>query len=121
MEKLTFERARERGLVSRGTKKKSQKWNTLKRNRGTEIGWLEESELAPEGKYWKSIVNKDSKSATGKDAGRTGTECRFRSRAAKIPLKTSWHSWQLEGDSYIQYRPCEAFQLSFSKGFSELR
>ena len=52
MEKLTFERARERGLVSRGTKKKrSQKWNTQKRNRGTEIGWLEESELAPEGKY----------------------------------------------------------------------
>ena len=52
MEKLTFERDRERGLVSRGTKKKrSQKWNTQKRNGGTEIGWLEESELAPEGKY----------------------------------------------------------------------
>ena len=74
MEKLTSERDRERGLVGGGTKKRSQKWNTQKRNRGTEIGWLEESELAPEGKYWKSIVNKDSKSATGKDAGRTGRE-----------------------------------------------
>lgn len=39
MEKLTSERDRERGLVSRGTKKKrSRKWNTQKRNGGTKIG-----------------------------------------------------------------------------------
>ena len=57
--------------------------------------------MAPQSKYWKSIMNKDLKLATGKNAGRTKTECRFWSRAAKIPLKTSWHSWQLEGDSYI--------------------
>ena len=42
--------------------------------------------MAPEeeGNYWKCIMNKNSKSATRKDAGRTGTECRFWSRAAKI-------------------------------------
>ena len=50
---------------------------------------LEESELAPEDKYWNSIVDKDSKSATGKDVARVGTECRFWSRAAKVPLKIS--------------------------------
>ena len=39
MEKLISERDRERGLVSKGTKKKrSRKWNTQKRNGGTEIG-----------------------------------------------------------------------------------
>ena len=44
---------------------------------GPKLDQLEESELAPEDKHWKSIVNKDSKSATGKDAARIGTECRF--------------------------------------------
>ena len=82
---------------------------------------LEESELAPEGKHWKSIVNKGSKSATEKDAARIRAERRFWSRAAKVPLKTSWHSWQLEGESYIQYRPYKTFQSSFSKGFPELQ
>ena len=77
---------------------------------GPKLDQLEESELAPEDKHWKSIVKKDSKSATGKDAARIGTECRFWSRVAKVPLKLSWHSWQLEGESYIQYRPCEAFR-----------
>lgn len=87
----TFERARERGLVSRETKKKrSQKWNILRKNRVIEIGWLKESELASEGKYWKCIVNKDLKLAIEKDIGRTGIECRFWSRAAKISLKTSY-------------------------------
>ena len=58
---------------------------------------LEESELAPKNKHWKSIVNKDSKSATEKDAARIRTVCRFWSRVAKVPLEISWHSWQLEG------------------------
>ena len=72
-----------------------------------------------EGSY-RRVDNKDSKSATGKDAARIGTECRFWSRAAKVPLKISWHSWQLEGESYKQYRPWEAFRSSFSRGLSEL-
>ena len=46
-----------RALISRGAK--SQKWNTQKRNEeGPKFDELEESELAPEGKHWKSIVNK---------------------------------------------------------------
>ena len=44
---------------------------------GPKFDKLEESELTPDGKDWKSIVNKDSKLATGKDVDRTGTEYRF--------------------------------------------
>ena len=68
---------------------------------GPKLDQLEESQLAPEDNHWKSIVNRDSKSATGKDAGRIGTECRFWSRVAKVPLRISWHSWQLEGESRV--------------------
>ena len=112
-------------------------------------------------------MNKDSKSATEKDAARIGTECQFWSRAGipssdtvdckyawhnlglilrairlgggskrqaylqptvpdngilmKVPLKISWHSWQLEGESHIQYRPCEAFRSSLYKEIAELK
>ena len=45
--------------------------------KGSKLDQLEESELTPEDKHWKSIVNKDSKSAAEKDTARIETECRF--------------------------------------------
>ena len=81
--------------------------------------------------HWESergrklkIMNKDSKSATEKDAARIGTKRQFWSRTdilMKVLLKISWHSWQLEGESHIQYRPCEAFPSSLSKEIAALK